>query len=58
MVDIIKSVIDSHKAQFTRHEIRSELIINPENVNPSLKVKMVEGMIVQIMENLLSNPSC
>lgn len=49
--DLIRELVDAHEAQFKRHgvEIRLDLGSQP------LRVKAVRGMVVQILENLISN---
>ena len=49
---IVESVIDSHEAQFVRHDIRAEVLPQPGEAVP---VFAVEGRIIQILENLISN---
>lgn len=49
--DTIREAIDAHEAQFKRHKITVSLDL------PSrpLRVRAVKGMVVQIIENLISN---
>ena len=49
--ELIADTIDAHDAQFTRHHVKiiSEL---PEQV---IRIRAVKGMVVQILENLISN---
>ena len=49
---IVDSVIDSHEAQFDRHDIRATVL--PRSIK-SVPVFAVEGRIIQILENLISN---
>lgn len=49
--ELIENTIDAHRAQFDRHHIHEEFI-PPKN--PVL-VRTVKGMVVQIVENLISN---
>jgi signal transduction histidine kinase len=51
----IREILTSHQAQFERHGIKYELRVEPEGSRPSLTVKAVKGMVVQILENLISN---
>jgi signal transduction histidine kinase len=53
VVDVLREIVAAHEAQFERHQIKCS-IRGPQN-SPSFKVKMVRGMIVQIIENVLSN---
>lgn len=48
---LIRDTIDAHEAQFERHKIR----IIPDLPERPVRVKAVKGMIVQILENLISN---
>lgn len=49
--DLIRDTIEAHKAQFLRHGVRVEQDL-PKR---PLRLRAVKGMIVQILENLLSN---
>ena len=51
LVRLVEDLKEGHAAQFTRHRI--EMRIKTEE--KSLRVKLVKGMVVQILENLLSN---
>jgi signal transduction histidine kinase len=55
LVAWIKEILSSHEAQFIRHNIECSVEVKPSPATKSFPVKMVKGMIVQIMENLLSN---
>ncbi len=48
---LIKNILNSHKGQFKRHGIRLTLSLPEQRV----RVRAVKGMIVQIIENLISN---
>lgn len=48
---LIRDVMDAHEAQFARHNISPVLDLGDK----SLRVKAVKGMVVQILENLISN---
>lgn len=48
---LIKDIFSSHERQFKRHNIRSALSLPDHRV----RVRAVKGMIVQIIENLISN---
>ena len=48
---LVDDVLSGHEMQFARHHIRLNLTI-PER---TIRVRAVKGMIVQIIENLLSN---
>lgn len=49
--DLIKDILNSHKRQFERHGVRLSFSMPDHQV----RVHAVKGMIVQIIENLLSN---
>jgi signal transduction histidine kinase len=53
LVDWVKEIVDSHEGQFDRHGIKCLI----ESVPPrkGFHVRMVKGMVVQIIENLISN---
>ncbi len=54
LVDWVKNIVSAHEAQFARHGITCEVVVEPRGQR-ELTVKMVKGMIVQILENLLAN---
>lgn len=54
VVETISGVLKSHEAQFERHNIKLEFEISPEGKS-TFKINAVEGMVIQILENLLSN---
>lgn len=49
--DLILNTLEAHEAQFERHKITVKLSMSDDEVN----VRTVKGMIVQILENLISN---
>lgn len=53
LVEWTNEVVDSHEAQFERHGIAVTVASVPPN--RSFNVRMVKGMLVQILENLISN---
>lgn len=53
LVRFAREVIEGHEAEFQRHTIRWEVRAKP--LGARLQVKMVKGMVVQILENLISN---
>ncbi len=56
LVEWVREILSSHEAQFGRHHIKcSPLRVVPASSAKSLQVHMVKGMVVQILENLLSN---
>lgn len=48
---LIQDILSSHERQFKRHDVR--LIINM--ANHRIHIRAVKGMIIQIIENLISN---
>lgn len=55
LINWVQEILASHQAQFRRHGIRYSLRVEPDHPNPTLSIKSVKGMIVQILENLISN---
>jgi signal transduction histidine kinase len=51
----VEQIMASHEAQFQRHTIRSSVTVEPHRPKGGFSVHMVKGMIVQILENVLSN---
>ncbi|GLS05833.1 hypothetical protein GCM10007860_29920 [Chitiniphilus shinanonensis] len=49
--DLILNTLEAHEAQFERHKISVKLSMSDDAVN----VRTVKGMVVQIIENLISN---
>lgn len=49
--DLIRETLEAHQAQFARHKIE----VNLDLPKRPVKVKAVKGMVVQILENLISN---
>lgn len=54
LVDWVKQTLAEHNIQFKRHGIRVTTTVLPRP-SSTLRVKMVKGMIVQVLENLISN---
>lgn len=50
----VQETLESHYAQFQRHGIRLSYSTFPER-NAQFRVQAVKGMIVQVLENLISN---
>ena len=48
---LVQDVLNSHSRQFIRHEIKPKLTLP----NHRVRVNAVKGMIIQIIENLISN---
>lgn len=49
--NLIREIFEAHEAQFIRHQVRVKLDLGDH----PLHVRAVKGMIVQIIENLISN---
>jgi len=54
LLETINDVLAAHEAQFRRHAIRCTVQPDPKSAS-RIPVKLVRGMIIQILENLLSN---
>ena len=55
LIALVEEVIASHDAQFYRHNIACSVTVTPSRPAGGMPVKMVKGMIVQVLENLFSN---
>jgi len=51
LVELVKETLEAHENQFLRHEIDIDLDLGKKPV----KVRLVKGMVVQVLENLISN---
>ena len=51
----IRTILDGYQPQFNRHGIKAKLTIDGLEQQKCVKVKMVRGLIAQILENLLTN---
>lgn len=51
LVRLVEDLKDGHAAQFARHRVNMDI----KAPRGPLKVKLVKGMVVQILENLLAN---
>ena len=49
--ELVHEILKAHEVQFERHQIELEVLI-PDR---SVKVLAVKGMVVQVLENLISN---
>ena len=49
--DLVRDTLEAHEAQFERQGIRTKLSLPDQ----PLRVRAVKGMVIQILENLLSN---
>lgn len=52
---LISDSLSSHEAQFARDRIKCRLTVEPAQTNPTYRVVAVKGMILQVIENLISN---
>lgn len=55
LIQWVTEIVQSHQAQFDRHSIHYVLRALPKGSAETLVVRMVKGMVAQIVENLLSN---
>ena len=53
LVSWVEQILASHHAQFSRHNVKLTFLVTP--LEKVMRVRMVKGMCVQILENLLSN---
>jgi len=51
----VEEIVSSHEAQFRRHAIKCSVGVEPSRPSNGMEVRLVKGMVVQIIENLLSN---
>ena len=51
LTSLVNDVLSGHAAQFARHNVRLSFV-KPKN---TIRIKAVKGMLVQILENLVSN---
>ena len=51
LTNMIESILSGHENQFNRHEIKVHFKFPSHNI----RIRAVKGMIVQILENLISN---
>ena len=54
LVSWVDYIVDSHRIQFARHNVKLEFQVVPSS-SSEMRVYMVKGMFVQILENLLAN---
>lgn len=55
LIGWVDEILQSHQAQFDRHDIQCVLRVLPEASPEKMEVRMVKGMVVHIVENILSN---
>ncbi|MGV0819445.1 sensor histidine kinase [Martelella sp. AMO21009] len=49
--ELLNDILEAHEAQFERHQVELDVLL-PER---SVQVSAVKGMVVQVLENLISN---
>ena len=55
LVEWVGHILDAHSAQFSRHKVKQTFRILPSEASAVMNVRMVRGMFVQILENLIGN---
>ena len=55
LIQWVDEILQSHQGQFDRHGVRYSLKVQPSGSTEGMNVRMVKGMVAQIIENLLSN---
>ncbi|MGH7605289.1 MAG: sensor histidine kinase [Gemmatimonadaceae bacterium] len=53
VVQLVNDVLEAHREQFKRHQIRVMVEVSPKPM--PIRVKAVIGMFIQVLENLLAN---
>ncbi len=54
LVSWVEQTVSEHSAQFKQNDIKVAITVLPKS-SSTLRVKMVKGMLVQVLENLISN---
>lgn len=54
LVSWVKEILSGHEGQFRRYHIKASVKVLPDAA-ATLRVKVVRGMIVQVLENLITN---
>ena len=49
--ELVEEILEAHEAQFKRHKVKPKILL-PEK---SVELYAVKGMVVQVLENLISN---
>lgn len=49
--ELVEEIIEAHEAQFERHKVKPNVLL-PEK---PIEISAVKGMVVQVLENLISN---
>jgi len=55
LTDLVQDIFESHEGQFNRHSITAEVISLDGRKAPALVVHAVKGMMIQVIENFVSN---
>ena len=55
LVSWVRYILDAHAAQFARHDVELDFRVVQKSATPTMRVNMVKGMFVQILENLIAN---
>jgi len=53
IIDVVRDAVDAHSNEFSRHNINVKIVKSSHF--DAWKVKAVKGMLIQIVENLISN---
>ncbi len=51
LAELVSEILEAHEAQFDRHQVKLNILL----LNRPLQVSAVKGMVVQVLENLISN---
>lgn len=54
-IDVVNEVFAGRAEQFERHKVKPSVVKEPKGSSKSVSVKMVKGIIYQIIENLVEN---
>lgn len=55
LIHWVKEIVNTHESQFKRHEIVCNVSVKGGESKSTWTVNMVKGMLIQILENLISN---
>lgn len=55
IVNQFKTIIELYEAKFHRHNVKVYFTVDDQEPKESVEVKMVRGLVAQIIENLLTN---
>lgn len=55
IVEFINTIAAGYKGRFKQHQIGHEVLLNEKPARSGLVVKMVKGLVGQVIENLISN---